>query len=210
MIKSLIDLRNSLDNTLQWTIIWWSITLISVILVSWKNWKQEKFFKLQKNSEEIIFYLRQRQEVRDLLKEMIDEKELLWNTASSYWSWDLFIDSSDWDKYTKLQNESEKLRTETQKLKDKYTSKIQIYFSEFWFTKIRDLSIDLSQSTQKETDILNNKKINSDDKIKLYTEQWLNSINCSSKLKETIIKKVRNYGRPWYKNIVYYFIESYN
>jgi len=191
--------------------IYWFIcnhfeSIVTIFVALWvvhytanKNRRQEKYFKLQKVSEEVILHLWKRQDTLIKYQE-IKEKLDIGSNPMDWTSWysDPEIQKMYNIKYNELNKEFEKVSNLKQEYHNIIFSKIHVYFSEFWLTSVRDKSALLSR-------LLANKNFDIYDK-----DQNDRFLDICVELKETIIIKVKRYWRSGFKDLFFRFTEKYN
>lgn len=199
----MIEFRNNLDPQFKLIVIWILSGLVSAYYTSNRNWKQQKYFKLQQIWEEIIYAIWKWQTayvLHDIEKENLSfQSELLFKTIKS--------GHTDKEMWKKRDNDYNEILEKLEKFWEMKTmfyhtifSKIQVYFSEPWLSKARDQSIVLSKLIA-ELSLEKNKNRKEEIEKKM--------ISVCNKLKNTIIIKTIRYGRPFYKNIRYYLTNKY-
>lgn len=205
----MIKFRNNLDPQFKWIILWWVIWIVPGLLITWYTWnrnrKQQKYFKLQQVWEEIINAILKWQNtyilyeikkeniifIKDILTQELDLNR--WNIQPN-------ISEKSLEIYNKSSEKLDKLWEMKQSFYNTIFSKIQVYFSESWLSKVRDQSVSLSNLIAElylEKD--ENKKEEIEEKI----------TNLCNKIKNTIIIKIMRYGRPFYKNFRYHRTNKY-
>ncbi len=192
----MIEECNSFLVEYQNTILAWGFVILSVLIwaiySSKSTWRQKKYFKLQQISEDILINLWKYDASR---QEFYDRQVSI----------DYELDQSEghYEASDSQQKELWYIYEKEQKHHDLIFSKIQIYFSEFWLTDVRDISVELSHLIAEEYLLKDRESQEFRDK----QHEITNKIN---ELRDVLIIRVKRYWRPWHKNFIYYWIEKYN
>lgn len=189
----------------QWVIIWGigslSVWLLTAFYTTNRNRQKEKYFNLQKVSEEIIQELRQREDTLVIYEE---EKDYL-NSIYKDMTEDIWEngDKLAYQEYKFTYDTVKKLAEKQQKSYNNFLSLIKIYFSEYGLTEVRDKSIELNKLV-----ILYQVENTNNREGKMFIAKEIRDI-CVN-IEELIIIKMKRLWRPRYKNLLYRFIEKYN
>lgn len=201
---------SSQSGEIQWAIIWWMtwwcfsffVWLLIAVYTTGRDWKKEKYFNLQRVSEDIITALRN---WHDNFTVYQWEKDILDDQGDLLKGWIGYGEHKheQWhmERYNLQSAKVEDLAQLRQKNYDNALSKIKIYFSEYWLTKVRDESIYLNNLV-----ISHYLSKDQDEKNKL--ESDIREI-CKT-IEELIVIKIKRLGRSWYSNYFYRLIEKYN
>lgn len=201
---------SSQSGEIQWAIIWWitwwffsfCVWLVIAFYTTGQDWRKEKYFNLQRISEEIITSLRN---WHDNFTVYQGEKDILndqWDVLKGWIGYGEYKhEQRHMERYNLQSNKVDSLAELKQKNYDNALSKIKIYFSEYWLTKVRDESICLNNLV-----VSHHLSEDQDEKNKIESDI---RETCRT-IEELIVIKIKRMGRSWYVNCAYRLIEKYN